>query len=272
MLSKLLKMFDPSWFRVFTFFGVWAVIWLPIALVVSRLIDWQPNQILTDKQKLILLASLYILTPLIMGWKIKVENLSLDNIGLSLQPNILVSIILGLILSLASLIIVFTLESIFDLVSWHWQNLKYLLPLFVPILGLSLIISLVEELVFRGYTFNTLLINHSYWFAATISSMLFALLHLIWERKKTLPQIPGLYLMGIVLVGARLVDNNSLYFATGLHAGWIWGLTCIDSANLLTYNHKSHWFTGINQQPLAGVGGLFCLTLTGLVLWLTSGY
>lgn len=261
-------MFNTSWFKVFTFFGVWAVIWLPIAFVVSRLIDWQPNQILTTKQKLIFLASLYILIPGVIGWKIKVESLSLVNLGLSLQSNILVSILLGLILSLVSLIIVFALESVFDLVIWHWQNIRHLLPLLLPILGLSLLISLVEELVFRGYTFSILLIDYSYWFAAIISSIFFALLHLIWERKNTLPQIPGLCLMGMVLIGARFLDSGSLGLAWGLHAGWVWGLTCIDSAELLTYKHKSHWLTGINQQPLAGVAGLFCLIITGLILWL----
>ena len=267
LLPKLLKMFDTSWFKVLAFFGVWAIIWLPIAFAVSRLIGWQPNQILIPKQKLILLASLYVLTPLIVEWKIKVENTSFADLGLRLQPSILISMILGLFLGLASLTIVFTLESILSLVSWHWQNSKHLLPLLLPILCLSLIISLVEELVFRGYTFSTLLIDYPYWFAATVSSVIFALLHLIWERKETLPQIPGLWLMGIVLVGARLVDGGSLGLAWGIHAGWIWGLTCIDSAQLITYSQTNNWLTGINQQPLAGIAGIFCLLTTAIALW-----
>ena len=165
----------------------------------------------------------------------------------------------------------FSLESLFNLVSWHWQNIKNLLPLILPILILSLLISLVEELVFRGYVFSILSSDRSYWLAATMSSLIFALLHLIWERKETFPQIPGLWLMGMVLVMARLVNSdNSIYLALGLHAGWIWGLTCIDSAKLITYSHKNHWLTGINQQPLAGVAGIFCLTITGLALWLTA--
>jgi uncharacterized protein len=56
----------------------------------------------------------------------------------------------------------------------------------------------------------------------------------------------------------------------GLHGGWIWGLTCIDSADLLTYKHADHWFTGISQQPLAGMAGILCLTLTGLGLLVCS--
>lgn len=263
-------MLDASWFKVFTFFGVWAAIWLPIALLVSRFIDWQPNKIMTPQQKLVLLASLYILIPILIGWKMKAESWSFVALGLSPLSKTTGYILLGLTLSLAGLIIVFGLETAFNFISWHQQNIARLIPLFFPILGLSLLISLVEETVFRGYVFSTLLIDHSYWIAATISSTIFALVHLIWERKQTLPQIPGLWLMGMVLVGARVLGDGTIYFALGLHAGWIWGLTCIDSAGLVTYNYQNHWLTGINQQPLAGIAGIFCLAITGLTIWLAA--
>jgi uncharacterized protein len=129
---------------------------------------------------------------------------------------------------------------------------------------------LVEEVIFRGYIFITLLADNSFWLAAIASSMIFAGLHLIWERKQTLPQLPGLWLMGMVLVAARILTNDTLYLAIGLHGGWIWGLTCIDSANLLTYKYPNHWFTGLNQQPLAGMAGILCLILTGLGIWIFS--
>ncbi|WP_319419551.1 CPBP family glutamic-type intramembrane protease [Pleurocapsa sp. FMAR1] len=263
-------MFDTSWLNVVTFFGAWAILWLPIAFIISRLINWQPNQPLIPRQKIILLLSLYAFVPLILGWKIKAENLLLADLGLSLDSYILASILLGLILSVISLAIVFSFESAFKFVSWHRENIKSLLPLLLPILILSLLISLSEELVFRGYVYSTLSTNGSYWLAATFSSLIFALLHLLWERRATAPQIPGLWLMGMILVEARLINNHDIYLAVGLHAGWIWGLTCIDSAQLLTYSYKNHWLTGINQQPLAGVAGILCLTVTGWALWLIS--
>ena len=140
--------------------------------------------------------------------------------------------------------------------------------LIVPILILSLGISFIEELVFRGYIINILNAEHSYWLAATISSIIFALLHLIWERKTTIPQLPGLWLMGMVLAGARLVDHGSLGLAWGLHSGWILGLSCIDSAKLITYNKQAQsWIIGIYQQPLAGIAGIFCMLATAIILW-----
>ncbi len=267
LLPPIDDMLSTSWFKVFTFLGVWAAVWLPIALLVLRFIDWQPREPLIPKQKLILLASLYIIVPGIVKWKINIESLSWVELGLYPISHILWYLLWGLILSLGSLIIVFSVESIFNLVNWQWQNLKQIIPLTIPIFCLSLLISLIEELVFRGYVLSTLLVDNSLLIAALASSLIFAFLHLIWERSQTMPQIPGLWIMGIVLVAARIVGDQSLYLAVGLHTGWIWGLTCIDSAELVTYKHQSHWFTGINQQPLAGVAGILCLVLTSLTIF-----
>jgi uncharacterized protein len=263
-------MFDTSWLKVFSFLGIWTIVWLPIALVISQLIDWRPDRALMPKQKLILLISLYLLSPIVLGWKIQVENLSFASLGLSLQPNVLFSILLGLLFSLLSLVVIFIVESIFNLISWQWSYSKQLLTLVLPILTLSLFISIIEEAIFRGYIFSTLLTDYPWWFAAVISSLIFSLLHLVWNQQDTLPQIPGLWLMGMILIGARIINNGSIGLAIGLHAGWIWGLTYIDSTQLLTYRQKNSWLTGFNQQPLAGIAGISCLIVTGFILWLIS--
>ncbi len=262
-------MFSTSSLKVISFFGVWAVIWLPLALLVARLIDWQPTQPLTTKQKLILLASLYILAPIIVWWKMSADSLSFkDAFGLTWQLSTLTSVGWGLIISLVGLATVFGLESLLGLVTWHWQQTKFLWSLIIPILLLSLAISSIEELIFRGYLIEILKVDYSYWVTATISSVIFALLHLIWERKTTIPQLPGLWLMGMVLTGAVLVDRGSLGLAIGLHTGWIWSLSCLDSAQLITYNEKDKsWITGFYQQPLAGIAGIFCLLATAISLW-----
>jgi uncharacterized protein len=259
---------SASWFNVLGFLGVWIIIWLPIAVLVSRLINWQPKEPLAPKQKLILLASLYFLAPGVIIWKVKTEFLTFASLGLSLTPSNLWYVLLGLGASLISLILVFSLESVGNLVTWRWQNLRQIPSLLLPILSLSLLVSLVEEVIFRGYIFITLLADNSFWLAAIASSALFAALHLVWERKQTLPQLPGLWLMGMVLVAARVLANDTVYLAVGLHAGWIWGLTCLDSADLLTYKHQDHWFTGIKQQPLGGMAGILCLGVTGLGIWI----
>ena len=265
-------MFDTSWFKVVSLFGVWAALWLPIAFSIARFIGWQPNLTPTPKQKLILLASLYVLVPIVIGWKTRRELVSFTELGLNSSLEILPYLIGGLILSLASSIAVFAGQSAGNLVNWQRQNMGRLLPLLVPILCLSLLISFVEELVFRGYVFYTLSTDSTVVTAAITSSMIFALSHLIWEREQSLPQIPGLWIMGMVLVGARVVADGSIYLAIGLHAGWIWSLTCIDSAELIAYNYQNHWITGINRQPLAGLAGIVCLAVTGLAMWIGTSH
>ena len=269
-LPKLLKMSHASWFELVIFFSGWAAIWLPIAFLIFRSLNWQPKETLSDRQKLILLGSLYILIPVTIGWEIARGLSSFTSLGLSPRSRIFPDLLWGLSLSLISLTFIFGLESAGNLISWHRQNIKRLLPISIPILSLSLLISLAEESVFRGYVLSTLLFDNSLLVAATTSSIIFALSHLIWERKQTRWQIPGLWLMGMVLVAARVVSDGTIYLPLGLHAGWIWGLTCIDSAELVTYNHQNHWITGINRQPLAGTGGIFCLVITGLAMWIIT--
>lgn len=249
----------------------WGAIWLPIAIPVAKLINWQPNKSITLRQKLILIASLYPIAVIIVWLVTKIENTSFADYGLNWQPNTLLSFTIGVGLGITSLTIVFILESTFGFIKWEWSNSQRLLQTSLPIFILGLAIATIEELVFRGFILNQLERDYNYWLAATISSLIFALLHLIWLQRETLPQIPGLWLMGMVLVGARLIDHGSLGLAIGLHTGWIASLSCMDSAGLMTYTDKNKaWLTGIYQQPLAGVAGIFGLLLTASALLLIS--
>ena len=269
--SNLVNLTGTSWFNIITFFGLWTTIWLPIAFFVARLVNWQSSEPLTSQQKLALLGSLYLIVPPIVWFRVERESLSLTDLGLSYGSDSFWYILLGLAVSSLGLLVIFSLETASKLIDWHWHNLSEVPQLVLPILSLSLVISLVEEVVFRGYVFATLRTDNSLWWAAIASSLIFAALHLVWERKQTLPQLPGLFLMGVVLVLARVLVGDRIYFAIGLHAGWIWGLTCIDSANLLSYKYSDHWFTGIKQQPLAGLGGILCILVTGFAVWSASG-
>ncbi len=256
-------------FKVFGFLVIWGAIWLPIAIPIAQLINWRPNQSITVKQKLILLASLYPIAPIIIWLATKIENTSFADYGLHGQLSIFLSSTIGFILGIISLTIIFILESLLGFTNWQWSNSQHLLPVILPVFTLGLGVAITEELVFRGFIFNQLSIDYTDWLAATISSLIFALLHLVWSQKETLPQLPGLWLMGMVLVGARLLDQGSLGLAIGLHTGWIFSLSCVDSAELITYTNKNQaWFTGLNQQPLAGFSGILGLLLTAIILCL----
>jgi uncharacterized protein len=256
--------------KVIAFLVTWLILWLPIAIPLAQKLKWNPIQPSTGEQKLPMLATLYLIAPTIVWAASWVEGASFSDYGLNLEPQIFISLGLGLTLSLLGLSLVFLLESLAGWVQWHRENFKRLWSFGLPILGLGLGIGLIEELIFRGFVLTELLQDYSLGVAAIASSLIFALSHLLWERKQTLPQLPGLMLMGVVLVLARWADRGSLGLAWGLHAGWIWGLTCLDAAALISYpDNSSAWIVGLGGQPLAGIAGILCLLGTGASLfWL----
>ena len=254
--------------KIVCFFTAWVALWLPLAIPIATLLKWHPPKPLAAEQKLPLLAALYLIAPPILWGASWVEGLPFSNYGLDWKFTVLRSLGQGLGLSVLSLIVVFMSQWLLGWVEWHSENWQRLGKVLLPVLLLGLWIGVTEELVFRGFLFNELQQNYSLGVAAVISSIIFALLHLIWEQKNTLPQLPGLWVMGMVLVLARWVDSGNLGLAWGLHAGWIWGLTCLDSSEFISYTGKGPtWMTGLGENPLAGVAGFVCLLGVGALLF-----
>lgn len=145
------------------------------------------------------------------------------------------------------------------------QNSPWMLMLLL--LALGIVIGGIEELIFRGFLTSRLIQDFSIWTAGTIASLIFALLHLVWEGKENLPQLPGLWLMGIVLTIAWWLDQQQIALAWGLHAGWVWSIATIDTLELVKYSDVvPEWVTGVGQKPLAGIAGIIALVGTAMTL------
>jgi membrane protease YdiL (CAAX protease family) len=126
----------------------------------------------------------------------------------------------------------------------------------------------MEELVFRGIFIHFLEVDFSWLWTAIVSSAIFALLHLIWEQKNTFPQLPGLFLMGLVLFYARVLNGDTIALSIGLHGGWVFILASVDTFNLYTYNlDMKGWLIGKKDQPLGSIAGLMVLLITSLLLF-----
>jgi uncharacterized protein len=259
---------SSSLLKVVAFFIAWAALWLPLAIPIATLVKWRPPNPLALEQKLPLVASLYLIAPLVVWGASWVDGVSFSDYGLDWELTVLLSLGKGLGLGILSLLALFIGQWILGCLDWQVENLQRLGRPLLPVLLIALWLGLIEELVFRGFLINELQQHYSLWIAAVLSSIIFALLHLLWEQKDTLPQLPGLGLMGIVLVLARWADNGSLGLAWGLHAGWIWGLACLDAAELISYTGKSPtWVTGLGEKPLAGLAGFLCLLGVGGLLF-----
>ncbi|MEG3911358.1 CPBP family glutamic-type intramembrane protease [Microcoleus sp. w2-18bC1] len=280
---RLLSPSIPAIVKIILFFSTWIVVWLPIAIVLAIALKWHPPQPLGNK-KLPLLASLYVIVPFILWATSWIENTSFVNWGWDWQPAVLMSLMRGLGLGIISLVILFGLQ-----LATGWIELKkseastetgekkinlwtlIFNPASLLTLLLGLWISATEELIFRGCLQTILQQDYSMLIAAAIASFIFAIAHLIWAAKETLPQLPGLWLMGMVLTLARIADNGSLGLAIGIHAAWIWGITTVDTEGAINPTGRApEWITGIAAKPLAGAAGILLLLATATLLFLTQ--
>lgn len=258
---------------VMTFFMIWIGCWLPIAAVIAITLNWQPTKPLQPEQKLPLLVPLYLLAPLVLWGVIWLSDKSFPDYGFVGNISLLSSLALGFGLGIISLAIMFTCQFWLGWCYLEKSNIKLIPSILPTILVIALLVGGIEELVFRGFLLTELERDYPVWLAAAISSLIFALLHLVWEQRETKPQIPGLWLMGMMLVLARIADSGGLGMAWGLHAGLVWAIATVDTAELITYTGKaSEWLTGKNKKPLAGAAGIICVLGTGLILWLLSEY
>jgi membrane protease YdiL (CAAX protease family) len=257
-----------SLLQVIAFFFAWAGCWLPLAIVCANAIDWRPSKPLSAEQKLPLLASLYLIAPVVL-WGVRwVLGASFLDYGFAWRLSTLRSAGVGLGFGVLSLMVLFGIQTALGWITWQPANRQQLASVLLPTLLLALWVSATEQLIFRGFVLTQLNQDYRPWVAAAISSLIFALLHLVWEREETMPQLPGLWLMGMVLVLARYVDDGSLGLAWGVHSGWVWVIASLDSAQIITYTGiGSEWVTGKNGKPLAGAAGIVCLLASGGILW-----
>lgn len=253
--------------KIAAFFCIWLIVWLPIAIPIARTIKWHPPQPLLAEQKLYLLLPLYLIAPALLWGIVQVEGSSFAEYGLSLELRFGQSLGIGLVLGVVSLALLFGLQSLCGWVTWQFNAKTPLRSIGLTTLLLGLWVSGTEELIFRGFLLTQLQSDYSHWIAASVSGLIFALLHLIWTPKETFPQLLGLWIMGIVLAIARWVDGDLISLAWGLHAGWVWVIASLETAQVLEYTPKAPvWIAGFGGKPLAGLMGIGLLLLVALGL------
>jgi len=259
----------PALILVVAFFIAWIVCWLPLAVISAIATKWQPTRPLLPEQKIPFVISLYLLAPLVLWEFTRLTNTSLLSYGFVINSATINSVIMGFTLGVLTLTVIFTWQLWRGWCRIEIANIKLIPQVLLPILLVALLVGGTEELIFRGFLFTELGQSYSLWLAAIISSLIFAWLHLVWERQETTPQLPGLWLMGMVLVLARLQNGDNLGLAWGLHAGWVFCIATIDTAQLISYTAKvPEWITGIYKKPLAGVAGIVCMLMSVMILWI----
>jgi hypothetical protein len=85
---------------------------------------------------------------------------------------------------------------------------------------------------------------------------------------RTFPQFPALIVLGLTLVWARRRTGYRLGQSLGLHAGLVWAYYVINVGDLMVMRDRvPDWLTGVDRNPLAGLMGLFFLSLLACGVW-----
>lgn len=272
--------------RVGQFSLLWLASWIPFGIPMSLRFQWYPFRPLPTGQKLILLLPLYgLATPVLAIWG-KFQAIDLAHYGLVIDARLFWAFWQGLGLGLLSLTVLFTLEYL-----WGWivlnvapsptaasvpamiaqhslLKLGRTIGLYLGLLLLCSGISFIEELLFRGFLWTELQAGCGWIMAAIATSLIFALLHLVWDGWQARSQVWGLMVMGLVLCTARWADQQQLGLAWGLHTGWIWAVASLDQGQILQLTATAPLpLTGKPGQPLTGWLTGLLLLITGLGLW-----
>ncbi len=143
------------------------------------------------------------------------DNQSIKSMGFSLK-NRLVDFVMGFVIAIAVIglgtLILIALNFI-ELTSFQFDS--YSLP--VSFL-LFVIVAFNEELLFRGYILNNLMLSMNKYYALLISSLIFALLHAGNSDLSFLAAI-NLILAGI-LFGSSYIFTKNIWFPISLHLFW----------------------------------------------------
>lgn len=165
----------------------------------------------------------------------------------------------------------------------------------LKILLIAGLVGCIEEILFRGFIFQSLLMDLRNVSAICISNLFYSLLHffkakllvshgfqpfigfiVIYQSFKDivinfttiLPSIIGLFLVGVVLSYAYF-RTKSLYLAIGIHAGWIF----LIKANKLFFDHigkNLEWLYGDSKMINGVLGWSFLLFTLILIRFVTK--
>lgn len=131
-------------------------------------------------------------------------------------------------------------------------------------------ISLAEELLFRGWLLDELQRDYEQKICLWVSAIAYAIAHFfkpLEEIIRTAVTFPALVLLGIALVLAKYRHGDRLGICIGIHAGLVWGYYIVNVGHLVEYTHRVPvWVTGIDNNPIAGLIGLFFLSGLTLVV------
>jgi uncharacterized protein len=248
------------------------LLWLPLALPIYWLVkDANLVTILT----MVILYIEFILLLRVWGDRVHGQSHILQYYGFEITRLNGVDLWRGLATGLITTLLLFATEGALGWLVWQPQSI-FLLRVIVEGLVMALALGFAEELLFRGWLLDELQRDYLPHVALWASAITFAVAHFIKplsEIIRTLPQFPGVLVLGLLLAWAKRWRRGRLGLSMGLHAGLVWGYYIINVGQLMHYSRTvPDWVTGVNNNPLAGCIGLLFLSVLALSVRLRGSY
>ncbi|BAY14445.1 abortive infection protein [Anabaenopsis circularis NIES-21] len=257
----------PAPIRLGCFILMLLVLWLPLAAPIYLLVhDSNLVSILT----MVLLYIEFIFLLKLWGKSVYQQPQILQHYGLETTRHNGIDWLRGLAIGFTNIWVLFGIESILGWLVWE-QPKVFLLKIVIEGLVVGLAVGFAEELLFRGWLLDELERDYSQRVALWTDAVVFATLHFIKPLEaiiQTLPQFPALVVLGLTQVWAKRWRRGRLGLPIGLHGGLVGGYYIINVGGLVQYTGVvPNWVTGVYQNPLMGLMGLFLMSI--LALWMS---
>jgi membrane protease YdiL (CAAX protease family) len=209
-----------------------------------------------------------------------VDHRPFRSVGLPLHPRLGAEWGQGILLSLLMISSVFIVEYAFGYIHLQWRGdpASVIGTSFVTTLLVFLWFGFGEELLFRGYLFQTLIEGTNQYIAVLIMSVLFGAAHIANPHATPLGVVNTV--LASIWLSVAYLKTRTLWFPTALHATWnffqgfvysfpVSGLHVGGGSLLVLEQSGPDWLTGGSYGPEAGILATLVL-LTAIVYTLTS--
>jgi uncharacterized protein len=251
--------------RILVLLALLAVCWLPFAVPIAYSVR-DPNLVGILAMSLLFVEFLLLIR--YWGKWVNRQAHIFRSYGLVASWQGGLEFLIGLGIGTASTLVLFLVQGWLGWITWQpapGSLFRIILEGLLSAAG----IGFAEELVFRGWILDELQRDYSPKLSLWADSFIYAGLHFLkplLDMLRSLPQFPGLLLLGLILVWAKRATGGRLGLSIGFHAGLVWGYYIINVGQLTKPSHQvSDWLTGVNGNPIAGGMGL--LFLAAIAFW-----
>jgi len=207
--KSVLKIIFP-YLIVVSIFQAIGMLLVGVDFMSLRVLNQSPGQ-----HFVITLMSMFGTVGIVWLFITRVDHKSFKSIGFGgemIQKDLLAGLLLGFILiSAGFLIILFTNQMELVAIRFNATDLLYSLGIFV-------FVAITEEVLFRGYILNNLMVSFNKYAALVISAVIFSLLHLANPNINVVGTL-NIFMCGLLL-GLPYIYTKKLWFPIALHFSW----------------------------------------------------